>query len=94
MNVSGALHLGLNYLRCQKAKTTLLVGALSVTIFIPFGIRIFVGQAEEQLGARAKSTPLLLGAPGSRLELVFNALYFSKPDIATLPIGELGHLVF
>lgn len=84
MNLSGSLHLGLAYLRRQRAKTLLLTGALSVALLLPAAITVLVGEAERHLRSRADATPLLLGARGSSLELVFNALYFSKPEIATL----------
>ncbi|NNE92576.1 MAG: ABC transporter permease, partial [Verrucomicrobiales bacterium] len=89
MNTSGILHLGTRYLRRQRGKVVLLVAALSMSIILPFGISIFVKEAETHLRARAKTTPLLLGALGSELELVFNGLYFSKPKVATFAIGEI-----
>lgn len=84
MNFAGGLHLGLAYLRRQRAKTLLLTGALTVTLLLPAAIVVLVGAAERHLRARSDATPLLLGAPGSALELAFNGLYFSKPEIATL----------
>jgi putative ABC transport system permease protein len=92
MNLQGGIYLGIRYLKKQKAKTAILIAALTVTLIIPAGIWIVVGQAEVKLRDRAASTPLLLGAPGSRLELVFNALYFSKPEVATFPIKELDRV--
>ena len=84
MNLSGSLHLGLAYLKRQRAKTLLLIGALTVTLMLPAAISVLVGEAERHLRSRAVATPLLIGARGSSLELVFNGLYFSKPEIATL----------
>lgn len=89
MNLSGGLYLGWAYLRRQRAKTLLLVGSLTLTIVLPSAIGVLVRQAEDHLRARAEATPLILGAPGSALELVFNGLYFSKPDIATIRRGDL-----
>ncbi|MCB1236190.1 MAG: ABC transporter permease [Verrucomicrobiae bacterium] len=84
MKESGIFYLGGRYLRRQPAKTTLLVAALAVALFLPVGIMLFVSRAETHLRSRAATTPLLLGAPGSALELVFNGLYFSKPEVAPL----------
>ncbi|MGY8641251.1 MAG: ABC transporter permease [Verrucomicrobiales bacterium] len=95
MNSSGIIHLGTRYLRRQRGKVVLLVAALSLSIILPFGISIFVKEAESHLRSRARVTPLMLGAQGSSLELVFNGLYFSKPAIATFPIQkskEVGDL--
>ncbi|MCB1232208.1 MAG: ABC transporter permease, partial [Verrucomicrobiae bacterium] len=88
MNAGGAFHLGWAYLRRQRAKTLLLVGALTLTMVLPAAIVVLVNQAEHHLRSRAEATPLMLGAPGSALELVFNGLYFSKPGIATLTQNE------
>lgn len=84
MNVGGAFQLGWAYLRRQRIKTALLVGALTLTMVLPAAILVLVSQTERHLRARAEATPLLMGAPGSALELVFNGLYFSKPEVATL----------
>lgn len=88
MNAGGAFQLGWAYLRRQRAKTLLLVGALTLTMVLPAAILVLVNQAEQHLRSRAEVTPLLIGAPGSALELVFNGLYFSKPEIATLTRNE------
>ncbi len=88
MNSAGVIHLGTRYLRRQRGKVVLLVAALSLSIVLPFGISIFVKEAESHLRSRARITPLMLGAQGSALELIFNGLYFSKPEIATFPIKK------
>ncbi len=89
MNLQGSLRLGLAYLKRQRAKTLLLVGALTLTFGLPAAIRVVVGEAERHLRSRAEVTPLLIGAPGSALELVFNGLYFSKPEVSTLSRREV-----
>ena len=88
MNLGGSLHLGWAYLRRQRAKTLLLVGALTLILALPASIQVLVRQAEIHLRSRAEATPLVVGAPGSALELVFNSLYFSQPDVTTLPRRE------
>ncbi|MEM6280059.1 MAG: ABC transporter permease, partial [Verrucomicrobiota bacterium] len=69
-------------------KTGLLVAALTVVWFLPFAIAMLVGQVEEHLRSRANETPLVLGHAGSALELTFNALHFTKPDIVTFPYED------
>jgi putative ABC transport system permease protein len=85
MNLAGVWHLGVRYLRCSRAKTILLVAAFSLVWFLPPSVAILVRVGEQVLQARAASTPLLVGAPGSPLELVFNGLYFTKPKTPKLP---------
>ncbi len=84
MNWSGLFHLGLRYLAGNRTKTVLLVAAFTLVWLLPSAIALLVGKVEEHLRARANETPLVLGRAGSALELTFNALHFTKPDIATL----------
>jgi len=89
MNTRGVFFLGLRYLQRNRAKTVLLVAAFTLVWLLPAGIGLIVAKVEAQLRARAEQTPLLLGQAGSPLELVFNGLYFTKPQVATLPLREV-----
>ena len=72
------LYLAWCYLIRHLPKTAILLASLTLVIYTPFGLRTLVRTSQEQLRARAVSTPLLLGAKGSPLELTLNALYFRK----------------
>ncbi len=89
MNGKGIVFLGFRYLQRNRVKTLLLVAAFTLVWLLPSGIGLIVSRVEVQLRARAMETPLLLGQAGSPLELVFNGLYFTRPDLATLPSREL-----
>lgn len=89
MNGSGVIYLGLRYLQRNRIKTLLLIAAFTLVWLLPAGIGLIVAKVEAQLRARAVETPLLLGQAGSPLELVFNGLYFTKPQVATLPLREV-----
>jgi putative ABC transport system permease protein len=89
VNTRGVLFLGLRYLQRNRAKTLLLVAAFTLVWLLPAGIGLIVAKVESQLRARAEGTPLLLGQAGSPLELVFNGIYFTKPQVATLPLREV-----
>ncbi len=84
MNAAGIIYLGWRYLQQHRGKAALLISAITLSLFLPVGILLVVSKAEVHLRSRAEATPLILGAHGSPLELVFNGLYFSKPDVATL----------
>ena len=92
MNGAGVLHLGLRYLARHRAKATLLVLAFSLAAFLPVSLSRIIAQVEETLRSRAVDTDLVLGHAGSALELTFNALYFTKPEIETVPYGEVAEL--
>lgn len=70
------LYLAWRYLAHHRVKTAVLITSITLILFIPSGLRVLVRQSERQLTARAEATPLLIGAKGSPLELVLNALYF------------------
>jgi putative ABC transport system permease protein len=74
--VSGALFLGWRYLAHHRFKSSILVASITLMLFLPAATRLLVEDSATALTARADNTPLILGALGSELELVLNALYF------------------
>ncbi len=88
MNLRGVLYLGLRYLVRHRTKTLLLISAFTLAMGLPLAISRVVEHVETQLRSRALETELVLGQAGSALELTFNALYFTKPDIASAAYGE------
>jgi putative ABC transport system permease protein len=77
------LYLAWCYLRFYRVRSTVLVAAVAVILFLPAALEIVVDRTSAQLMARAETTPLLLGARGSPLELSLNALYFDSEVPAT-----------
>jgi len=86
--MTDVLYLAWRYLAYHKFKTIILVLAVAIIIYLPIGLDIIVGQSAEELTARAQSTPLLVGAKGSPLELVLNSLYFESDTPAPMPYAE------
>ncbi|RFC48127.1 MAG: putative ABC transport system permease protein [Verrucomicrobia bacterium] len=84
-NLAGIFYLGSRHLARQRGRVVLLIGTLALSLFLPMAITVGVDAVERHLRARSAATPLLVGAPGSQLELVFNALYFNKPSVPVLP---------
>jgi putative ABC transport system permease protein len=92
VNYRGVIHFGVRYLRRNRTKAALLVSAFTLVWLLPAAIALVVDRVESQLRSRASETPLVLGHAGSALELTFNALYFTKPGIATLPMKEVDRV--
>jgi putative ABC transport system permease protein len=88
VTLTGSLYIGWRYLLRHLGKAILLTSAITLSIFLPIGIMLVVQQAEQHLRSRSVETPLVLGAAGSPLELVFNGVYFSEPGIETITAGE------
>ena len=76
--MSGILYLAWRYLAYNRIKTIILVLSIMLIIFLPAGLKVLVGQSERELTTRAETTPFLIGAKGSPLELVLNSLYFES----------------
>ncbi len=76
------------YLVYHRWKTITLVGAITLIVYLPIGLRVLVDQSSRQLTARADATPLLIGAKGSPLELVLNTLYFGSDHPAPTRYAE------
>ena len=76
------LPLVIRYLQYHKLKTAILLASIFLTAFLPITIMILLAQFNEKIIARAESTPMVIGARGSGLDLTLNALYFTtkRPD--------------
>ncbi|MEM9399762.1 MAG: ABC transporter permease [Verrucomicrobiota bacterium] len=83
--MSELLYLAWCYLRYHWVKTLALILATTVIVFLPLGLREIIQKSAETLQSRAETSPLLLGAKGSPLELVMNSLYFQSHVQETLP---------
>jgi len=70
------LHLAWQYIRYHRVKTCILVTCLTIMTALPLTVHCLVTTFESGLFARARATPLLLGARGSRFDLTLHALYF------------------
>ena len=82
-------YLLLRYLLFYRAKIITLSLSLALVAAIPLGLSIVSSITNEHLQARAESTPLLLGAQGSKLDLVISALYFSDQDLPKMKYREI-----
>jgi putative ABC transport system permease protein len=83
------LLLTLRYLRFNKIKTAILVFSIAVAVFLPLAVHLLVRDYQRNLLARAEATPLVAGAPGSRLDLVLHALYFRGTPAHDLAMSDL-----
>jgi len=84
----GILYLAWRYLTYHKLKSVILFGSITLILYLPVGLRVLVDQSSARLTARARETPLLIGAKGSPLELALSTLYFSGDRPERLDYGE------
>jgi putative ABC transport system permease protein len=81
-----SLYLAWQYIRFNKFKTIILVASITLIAVLPLALEILLSESERQLLNRAESTPLLIGAKGSALDLAMNSLYFDDevPESMTM----------
>ncbi|MGK0358661.1 MAG: putative ABC transport system permease protein [Bradymonadia bacterium] len=86
------LRLAWQSVRHARWRTALLVFALGLTASLPLTVRWLVGSYGDGLTARAQATPLVLGAPGHRFDVVLAALWFRQVKIEALPFAEIERI--
>lgn len=78
------LRLALRSLARRPTTAALLAASLGLAFGLPGATRAIVAAFEQELRGRADTAPLVLGAKGSRSDLVLHALYFGS-----VPPGEI-----
>ncbi len=81
-----SLYVAWRYVCFNKGKTAILVACITLITFLPLALQILLGESERQLMSRAVSTPLVVGAKGSSLDLVMNTLYFANEVPETISL--------
>jgi len=85
-----SIYIAWQYIRFNKIKTATLIACITLISFLPVSLQLLLGESERQLMSRAVSTPLVIGAKGSSLDLVMNSLYFSDevPELISMEASE------
>jgi len=86
-----SLYVAWKYISFSKIKTATLVACIALISFLPISLQLLLDESERQLMSRAVSTPLIVGAKGSALDLVMNTIYFGDeiPELITQRASEL-----
>jgi len=81
-----SFYLAWKYIVYNRIKTAVLVACVTLITFLPFALQVMLDESERQLMSRAVSTPLVIGAKGSALDLVMNTLYFGdeRPEAISM----------
>lgn len=83
-----AAALALAYLRFHWIASVALILSIALIAAVPIATRIILTAGEASLLDRAGTTPLLLGARDSALDLTLGALYFDGPAPRSLTNGD------
>ena len=81
-----SLYIAWQYVTFNRIRTLTLITCVTLIAVLPLTLQVLLTESERQLLARADSTPLLLGAKGSALDLVMNGLYFDDqvPELISM----------
>lgn len=84
--MNDSLYIAWKYISFYRIITATLVACITLILFLPVALELLLRESERQLMSRAKSTPFLVGAKGSALDLVMNSLYFGNhiPELITM----------
>jgi putative ABC transport system permease protein len=69
-----------------------LIFSLGIIIYLPNGLKRLIAESQAQMIRRAQSTPLIVGAKGSSIDLVINSLYFQQEKIEPIATSMLGEV--
>jgi putative ABC transport system permease protein len=83
-----AFQLAGRYVLYHRFKSLLMVLCIVLTLLMPIALSILLSSFNRQIVARARSTPLIVGARGSRVDLTMHGLYFQSQAPGTLKYGE------
>jgi putative ABC transport system permease protein len=90
--MSGPLKLAWKYILFHKLKSLILIACIVLSALLPIGIKILLWQFNEKLVSRADSTPAVIGAKGSDLDLTLNTLYFKTGSVDPIPYSEVANI--
>jgi putative ABC transport system permease protein len=86
--VIGPFRLALKYIAYQRFKSLILIGCIFLTALLPIAIKLLLWQFNEKIMSRADSTPIVVGAEGSSLDLTLHALYFKTQPPDSVAFGD------
>ncbi len=86
-----SFYIAWKYLSRNRAKAVTLVSCIVLIAFLPIALELLLDESEKQLMSRAASTPLVIGAKGSSLDLVMNTLYFGDevPELIYMDAADM-----
>lgn len=80
------------YLSFNWVRSLTLVACVTLIAVLPLALELLLGESEHQLLSRAETTPLVVGAKGSSLDLVMNSLYFGDTVPETISMAAVDRV--
>ena len=92
MSAAASLQLAARYVLRHRVQSVLLALALGAALALPAAVRVFARTVEREMRARAATTPQVLGARGSALDLMLSALHFRRQPIEPIQMRQIDEL--
>jgi len=83
-----ALRLAWRSLAYHRVRTAILVLSVALVGALPLAVQVLIARYQDDLVRRADSTPLVVGAPGSRFDLLLCSLYFRGEPARALSLAD------
>ena len=80
------------YLSKHRLQVMVMIAGVALALFLPLATHWLIDAFDQAIKSRAKATPLVLGAKGSRFDLVLHSLYFRAQVDDTMTQGDLAVL--
>lgn len=90
--MKNAIFLAARYLLFYRWKSLLIILCLTLTGYVPILLWLVLGEFDQRIAARADSTPLVIGPPGSGVDLTLHGLYFTARPKDGVPARELQRI--
>jgi putative ABC transport system permease protein len=76
------------YVACYRGRSLVLACCVALVGALPITVHLLLARGEQALLARARATPLIVGMPGSRYDLMLSALYWRGHIERHLPASD------
>jgi putative ABC transport system permease protein len=87
-----SLYIAWRYVGFNWARSLTLVACVTLIAVLPLSLELLLEESERQLLERAETTPLVVGAKGSELDLVMNSLYFGDTVPELISMANLAQV--
>lgn len=91
--MSQIFKLAWQYIRYHKLKSLILLACVFLTALLPIATQILLSQFNQKIVSRAQSTPAVVGARGSSLDLTLNAIHFKSSSAESIRYAEVAELL-
>ncbi len=84
----GLLKVSRRQISHAPGRSSVIVLCIAISIAIPTLTNLLVDHYDRELRSRARTTPMLVGSKGNRIDLTLSSLYFRPAQFETVPFSE------